>query len=107
MKPSNERRKSPRELCSDFVQFAWKDQQGRRISYVGILEDVSPEGMCVQSDLPAPVGQRVHLHTKGFDGEAQVCYCDLVDYGYIVGLEFLEGCTWEREKWRPKHLLAL
>ncbi len=107
MKPPNDRRRAARELCSDFVQFAWNDQQGRRISYVGILEDVSPEGMCVQSDLPVPVGQALHLHTKGFDGEAQVAYCELVEYGYVIGLEFLDGYMWDREKWRPQHLLAL
>ena len=107
MTPSIDRRRGPRQLCSDFVQFAWNDQQGHRISYLGILEDVSAEGMCVQSDLPVPVGQTLQLHTKGFDGEARVSYCELVEYGYVIGLEFLDGFMWDREKWRPRHLLAL
>lgn len=107
MRSSNERRSGKRELCADFVQVAWEDQQGRRISFVGLLEDVSPGGLCVNLDVPVPLGQKVHLHTKGFEGEAEVRYCDLGEYGYQVGVEFVEGCWWDRQKWRPKHLLSL
>jgi hypothetical protein len=94
-------------MCSDFVHLAWADQQSRRISYVGLLEDVSPDGLCVNLDVPVPVGKTIHLHTKGFQGEAEVRYCELGDYGYQVGVEFVDGCTWDRDKWRPKHLLNI
>lgn len=107
MKPSEERRNNGRELCADFVQITWSDQRGRPISYVGLLEDVSPGGPGLSLDLPVNVGQAVHLHTKGFEGEALVCYCELGEYGYLVGVEFQEGCSWDREKWMPKHLLTL
>ena len=106
MKSQPDRRKSQREMCSDFVQVAWFDQRGYRISNVGLIEDVSPEGLCLNLDLPVAVGATVHLHTKGLDGEAQVRYCELGDYGYLVGLEFLDGLSWDREKWQPKHLLG-
>ena len=106
MKAQNDRRKTNRVLCADFVQIAWHDQNRSRISYVGLLEDVSPEGLCINLELPVPVGQAVFLHTKGFEGEAEVRYCNLGDYGYLVGMEFADGCSWDREKWRPKHLLA-
>jgi hypothetical protein len=88
VKPSEERRNDHRELCADFVQIAWNDQRGRPISYVGLLEDVSPGGLGLSLDLPLSVGQVVHLHTKGFEGEAVVCYCELGEYGYLLGLEF-------------------
>ena len=106
MKSAKERRSDSRELCSDFARIAWLDQTGRRFSFTGVIEDVSLEGMCLNLDVAAPLGARVHVHTKGFDGEARVCYCTLGDYGYLVGLEFLDGCTWDREAWRPKHLLT-
>lgn len=107
MKPKNNKRKTSRQLCSDFVQVAWQDDENNRISYVGVLEDVSPAGMCVNLDLPAPVGRTVHLHTRGLDGEAKVRYCEIGEYGYLVGLEFAEGCGWDSDKWRPKHLLEV
>jgi hypothetical protein len=106
LKKQMERRKSSRQMCSDFVQIAWSDDRGRRTFNVGLLEDVSPEGISLTLDLPVPAGRRVHLHTKGFAGEAEVCYCELLDYGYLLGLEFADGCCWEPEKWRPKHLYA-
>ncbi|HYM11382.1 MAG TPA: PilZ domain-containing protein [Bryobacterales bacterium] len=106
MKPEKDRRKNPRDMCSDFVQIAWQDDRQARISYVGLLEDVSPTGLCVNLELPAPVGRTVHLHTKGFEGDAEVRYCELGDYGYLVGLEFAEGQCWEREAWKPKHLVG-
>lgn len=91
-------------MCSDFVQIAWADDRGRRVSNIGLLEDVSPEGLCINLNLPIPVGRQVHLHTKGFEGEAEVCHCELAEYGYLLGLEFADGCCWEPERWRPKHL---
>ena len=104
MKPKGERRRNDREMCSDFVQIAWLEQTGRRLSFVGVLEDVSPEGLCISLEVPVPVGHAVHLHTKGFEGEAAVQYCELNGYGYQVGLEFKDGYSWSREKWRPQHL---
>ena len=104
MKTSKERRREPRQLCSEFVQVAWLDDHENRISFVVVLEDVSQAGLAVSSDLPMPVGRTVHLHTRGFDGEGEVRYCELGDYGYIVGMEFVDGCGWDRDKWRPEHL---
>ena len=83
---------------------AWLDDAGKRISHVGVLEDISPAGLAVSSDLPVPAGRRVHLYARGFGGEAEVRHCELGDYGYVVGMEFVEGSGWERAKWCPGHL---
>jgi len=107
VRPNRERRHSQREMCSDFVRISWADQRGARTSLIGILEDVSPEGMCLNLETQVPEGQVVHVHTKGFEGEAEVRYCHGMDYGYSVGLEFSDGFSWDRNKWRPKHLLTL
>src|SRR5262249_8182635 len=104
LRPDKDRRKTPRHLCSDFAHISWLDDSQRTLSAQGLLEDPSPEGLCLSLDLPVPTGRPVHVHTKGFEGEAQVRYCGLGDYGYLVGLEFCDGCTWERDKWRPQHL---
>ena len=106
MKPSGDHRRSQREMCSDLVQIAWLDQGGRRFSEVGLIEDVSHGGVCLNLDLPVPAGATVCIHTKGLHGEARVCYCEPGQDGYLVGLEFQEGLTWDREKWQPKHLLS-
>ena len=104
MKPRKERRREPRQLCSEFVQVAWLDDRENRISMVGVLEEVSPSGLAVSLDLPAPVGRTVHLNARGFSGEAEVRHCELGDYGYIVGMEFTGGGGWDLKKWRPGHL---
>ena len=106
MKSEKDRRHVQREMCSDFGQIAWLDQRGRRISCLGLIEDVSPDGLCLNLELPGPASATVHLHTKGFEGEARVCYCELGDSGYLIGLEFVNGCAWDRNKWRPRHLLS-
>ena len=105
MQPKSDRRQHRRQMCADFVQVAWLAPSARRSSYVGIIEDVSPEGLCINLDVPVPVGTEVHLHTRGFQGEAEVRYSRSSEVGYLVGLEFLDGYTWDQKKWRPKHLL--
>ena len=104
MKRGKERRREPRQLCSEFVQVAWLDEQQNRFSHIGVLEDVSLSGMAVSVDLPIPVGRTVYLHARGFEGEAQVRYCELGGYSYLVGMEFADGCGWDPKKWRPGHL---
>ena len=107
MKTHREKRQTDRQMCSDFISLAWADQNGRRLSDTGLLEDVSPGGVCVSMKLPVGVGYTVYLHTRGFEGEAEVRYCNLGEYGYLVGLEFINGTGWDQEKWRPKHLLEV
>lgn len=100
-----ERRSSPRHMCSELVHLNWQNPRGGRKSDVGLLEDVSPQGACVNLKAPMKVGDLVSVHTRGFDGDAEVAYCQPIEDGYQVGLEFLDGSGWNREKWRPKHLL--
>ncbi len=105
MKSRKERRREARELCSECIQVAWPDEHGNRISQTGVLEDVSPSGLAVSMDLPMPPGRTVHLHARGFEGEAEVRYCERADeYSYLVGMEFTDGSGWDRKKWRPQHL---
>jgi hypothetical protein len=93
-------------MCSDFVQLVWTDHRGREISQVALLEDVSPEGMCLQAEEPVPPMSPVRLHTRGFDGQAVVLYCERRDCGYQLGVEFAADTGWDRGRWKPKHLLS-
>jgi hypothetical protein len=105
--PLGDRREHARHLCSDFVQLAWRDRHDRAISHLVVLEDIGVDGMCVHSELPAPLGQSVNLHRKDWSVRAWVRYCKLSGCGYLIGLEFRDGYTWDRKEWRPQHLLAL
>lgn len=107
MKPPDDRRQNRRDLCAELIQVAWSDSEQHRISRLGLLEDVSPGGVCVILELPVPVGVTVYLHTPGFSSKAQVRYCKPDEGGYRVGLEFEEDGAWDRRKWKPGHLLEL
>ena len=71
------------------------------------LEDLSKEGLCFRLAIPMTVGLEMEFHCDGFSGKAHVCYCNLGEYGYLVGAEFANGCGWDKERWRPKHLISL
>ncbi len=98
-------RKYSRALCSDFVRIAWMDEQCGPMHCVGLLEDVSRGGMGIMIELPVPVDIAVYVQTSGFTLVAAVRHCELGCYGYLVGLEFQGGYSWNKEKWRPRHLL--
>lgn len=107
LKTKKERRAGRRRLCSSLVEIAWLNEQSGQISTVGVIEDVSHGGLCVNLDSPLPVGALVSLRTKGFCGQARVRYCNSSGCGgQVAGLEFAGGCSWEPEKWSPGHLLC-
>ena len=61
--------------------------------------------MCVSFDTALPLDATVHAHTRGFEGQAEVRYCQGTDAGYQIGLEFVDGAGWDRDQWRPRHLV--
>ena len=107
MTRSTNRRRSPRQMCSDFVKVSFADQNGRTVSDTGLLEDVSRRGLNISLNIPLPEGQDIQLQIDGFSGKARVRYCDIGDYGYLIGLEFDDRYEWDPKKWAPRHLLAV
>ena len=107
MPGKSERRLRDRKLCSELVEVSFDDQRGWRVSETGLLEDVAARGLCVSLSIPIPQGWPVRIRGEGFRGEGTVRYCNLGDYGYLLGLEFASGQEWNPEKWRPKYLLEL
>ena len=94
-------------MCSEIVNVSFQDQQDTQVATTALLEDLSPQGACLSLDMPLTVGLRVRLETDGFGREAEVRYCELGDYGYLVGVEFAAGEEWHRQEWQPSHLLSL
>ena len=107
MPTSNNKRRSPRQMCSDFVKVSFADQNGRTVSDTGLLEDVSRQGLNISLNIPLPEGQDIQLQIEGFSGKARVRYCNIGDYGYLVGLEFADEYEWDPKKWAPRHLLVI
>lgn len=102
-----DKRRETRQLCSDLVEVSFHDQAGKRVSETGLVEDVSSRGLCVSLSLPLPVGCSVEISSGSFSGKAEVRYCNLGDYSYLIGMEFAEGSEWDHRTWTPKHLLSL
>lgn len=84
----------------------FEDQTGRAVDISGLIEDISPGGMCLSLSSPLTPGRTVRVSTEGLETEAQVRYCQLGDYSYLVGLSFPEGDDWDRAQWRPRHLFT-
>jgi hypothetical protein len=100
-----ERRADRRTLCSNIAEISFHDQTGRLVRRQAIVEDVSPDGVCVSSSLPVSEGGRVTLHADGLIAEGKVRYCHLGDYSFLIGLEFEPEHSPGRRGWRPDHLL--
>ena len=49
----------------------------------------------------------MEFRCQGFDGRVRVRYCNLGEYGYLVGAEFAGGCGWDKERWQPKHMISV
>ena len=107
MHRKDEKRVDGREMCSELIDVSFHDQIGNLVSEKGLLEDLSTEGLCFSLAIPLTVGLKMEFRCDGFVGMARVRYCNLGEYGYLVGAEFADGSAWDKERWRPKHLISL
>ena len=102
---TQDRRADRRSLCSNLAEIAFHDQTGRLVRQQALVEDVSADGVCISSSLPASAGGRVTLHADGFVAEGKVSYCRLGDYSFLIGLQFEPEHSPAGRGWRPDHLL--
>jgi len=102
-----ERRSEIRMLCADMIEVCWKDFTGRKRKAVGLLEDISASGACLQLETAVPLGIEIHWDCpkRGFTG--QVLYCVYQEIGYFVGVQFDSASRWTKKAYRPQHLLDL
>jgi hypothetical protein len=102
-----ERRTEIRMLCADMVEVSWKDFVGKKQRAVGLLEDISASGACLQLESAVPPGVEIHWECpkQGFTG--RVLYCVYQEIGYFVGVQFDSSSKWTKKAYRPQHLLDL
>ena len=89
------------------VEVCWKESNGRRYKSMALLEDISPSGMCLQFDIPVPIGARVEIDCPGHKLAGLVRYCVYQEIGYFVGIELEQSSHWSRQQFEPQHLLDL
>jgi len=102
-----ERRCEVRMLCADMVKVSWKDALGKRRRSVGLLEDISSSGACLQLETPVPKGAEIRWACPKQEFSGLVRYCVYREIGYFVGVEFKEDSHWSQRTYEPQHLLDL
>ncbi len=107
MKVMQERRSEVRMLCADMVDVSWKEDGGRSRRTMGLLEDISSSGACMQFEDAVPLGVQIHWQCgkRAFTGTVR--YCVYREIGYFAGVEFDSTCRWSKRMYRPQHLLDL
>jgi hypothetical protein len=100
-------RSEVRTLCADIVEVHWRDQNGRSWRAIGLLEDISASGACVQVESAIPLGAEIGWEACGKRFAGEVRYCVYREIGYFVGVEFHSDSHWLKTDYRPQHLLDL
>jgi hypothetical protein len=99
-----DRRTVSRLLCADLVEVCWLDAAGRTKKEVMVLEDVSPTGVCLQSEQAHPKGAELTIQHDGMTLRGIVRYCVYQEIGYFLGVEFAEVGRRSMDTLQPKHL---
>ena len=106
MERMHDRRTKPRMLCADLVEIKYQSQTGSEEMITANLEDISSNGVCLQTEDALPIGTRLEIqHSRGqFSGEVRYCkFCEPV--GYFLGIEFIGDCQWTQKQYKPMHML--
>ena len=89
------------------VEVSWKDRQGKTRRAIGLLEDISHSGACLQLEEPLPIGAEVRWHSSQHKFSGHVRHCVYREIGYFVGVEMHAGSRWSKRTFEPQHLLDL
>ena len=100
-----ERRSEVRMLCADVIEVSWKEGGKHLSRAIGLLEDISQSGACLQMEAPIPVGSVIEWESPFQKFTGSVCYCSYREIGYFVGVEFAAGTQWSEDIFLPQHLL--
>lgn len=100
-----ERRTDTRLLCADLVNLIWTDGMNRQHRRVANLEDISLCGLCLCAEVPLSEGTEVRVHYGDGELVGVVRYCIFRQIGYVLGVEFSEGCRWSTQHFRPQHMI--
>ena len=94
-------------MCADMVEVSWKDRRGNCKRTVGLLEDISPSGACLQLDMPLPRGTEICWNCSRREFTGSVQYCVYRETGYFIGVRMLPESRWSKRMYAPQHLLDL
>ncbi len=100
-----ERRTDTRLLCAELVELIWRDSQDRVKRRIGNLEDISPNGICVQLETPIPTGTSVRMLYGVGELTGIVRYELYRDEAYFIGIELEQDSRWSPTQFLPEHLL--
>jgi hypothetical protein len=92
-------------MCADIVDVRWRDTVGKRRQCVGLLEDISSSGACLQVETPLPLGAEVILDCPNREFRGHIRYCVYREIGYFAGIQFEGSCRWSKRMFKPQHLL--
>jgi len=102
-----ERRNEVRMLCADMADVSWNLRTGIQRHAVGLLEDISPSGACLQMESAIPVGAQIYWRCRSREFSGRVRYCVYREIGYFVGVELAAACKWSKRAYKPRHFLDL
>jgi len=102
-----DRRLEGRFLCADLVRLDWIVGEDNLRTEQALLEDISPQGGCVQMEEPLALGSIVMLTVGDTPFHGHVCYCTFRDDGYFIGLRFSDDSVWSAGLVEPQHLVNL
>ncbi len=102
-----DRRLEGRFLCADMVRLDWIVGEDNLRTEQALLEDISPQGGCVQMEEPLALGSIVMLTVGDTPFHGHVCYCTFRDDGYFIGLRFSDDSVWSAGLVEPQHLVNL
>jgi hypothetical protein len=100
-----ERRTEVRMMCADMVEVSWKDRHGKTRRAMGLLEDISPSGACLQLEIPVPLDAEIRWDSSGHRFTGDVRHCHYQEIGYFVGVELHVDSHWSKATYQPQHLL--
>jgi hypothetical protein len=92
-------------MCADILDVRWKDTTGKRRHSIGLLEDISSAGACLQMETPLPLGAEVTLECAKLELRGAIRYCAYREIGYFVGVQFEGSSKWSKRAFKPQHLL--
>jgi len=102
-----QQRSEPRFLCSDLVKIQMGRGRKSPGETIANLEDISASGACLQLEQAVLEGTAVEIVCSRCRLRGKVKYCNFVETGYRVGVEFQKRKSWNLRRFEPRHFLDI
>jgi hypothetical protein len=101
------KRSEPRFMCADLVKIQLRGGSKSHAATVANLEDISPSGACLQVEEAILAGTDIEILCSRCRLRGKVKYCNFVDTGYQVGVQFSKPKSWSLRRFQPRHFLDI